>query len=129
MWKPSQTGSSIPNPTPEPQHAAPPAHVPETPARMQAGNADQATLGKGLFIKGEITGSESLYIDGKVEGAINLPGNRVTVGRNGQVGANITAREVVVLGKVKRQRLGHRPRGHSRGRVAARRRGGGAHQH
>jgi cytoskeletal protein CcmA (bactofilin family) len=42
-----------------------------------------------------------LYIDGKVEGAINLPGNRVTVGRNGQVSANISAREVVVLGKVR----------------------------
>jgi cytoskeletal protein CcmA (bactofilin family) len=75
--------------------------VPESPTRAQAATADQATIGKGLFIKGEITGSESLYIDGKVEGAINLPGNRVTVGRNGQVGANITAREVVVLGKVR----------------------------
>ena len=46
-------------------------------------------------------GSESLYVDGKVEGAINLPGNRVTVGRNGQVAANIMAREIVVLGKVR----------------------------
>jgi len=36
-----------------------------------------------------------------VEGTINLPGNRVTVGRNGQVAANILAREVVVLGKVR----------------------------
>ena len=53
------------------------------------------------MIKGEVTGSESLYIDGRVEGTINLPGNRVTVGRNGQVQANINAREVVVLGKVK----------------------------
>ena len=86
---------------PEPPRAAPPAAVPEAPTRMQANSAEQATIGKGLFIKGEITGSESLYIDGKVEGAINLPGNRVTVGRNGQVGANITAREVVVLGKVR----------------------------
>jgi cytoskeletal protein CcmA (bactofilin family) len=101
MWKPSQTGSTMPNQTPEPPHAAPPAHVPESPARVQAASSDQATIGKGLFIKGEITGSESLYIDGKVEGAINLPGNRVTIGRNGQVGANITAREVVVLGKVR----------------------------
>ena len=42
-----------------------------------------------------------MYIDGKMEGAINLPGNRVTVGRDGQVAANITAREVVVLGKVR----------------------------
>ena len=63
--------------------------------------ADQATIGKSLVVKGEVTGSESLYIDGKVEGAINLPGNRVTVGRNGQVSANISAREVVVLGKVR----------------------------
>jgi cytoskeletal protein CcmA (bactofilin family) len=58
-------------------------------------------IGKGLYFKGEITGAESLFIDGKVEGAINLPGNRVTVGRNGQVGANIAAREIVVLGKVR----------------------------
>jgi len=62
---------------------------------------EQATIGKSLVVKGEVTGSESLYIDGKVEGAINLPGNRVTIGRNGQVAANISAREVVVLGKVK----------------------------
>ena len=53
------------------------------------------------MVKGELSGSESLYIDGKVEGAINLPGNRVTVGRNGQVAANIVAREIVVLGKVR----------------------------
>jgi cytoskeletal protein CcmA (bactofilin family) len=62
---------------------------------------EQATIGKSLTIKGEVTGSESLYIDGKVEGSINLSGNRITIGRNGQVNANINAREVVVLGKVK----------------------------
>jgi cytoskeletal protein CcmA (bactofilin family) len=62
---------------------------------------DQAIISKGLFVKGEISGTESVYIDGKVEGTINLPGNRVTIGRNGQVGANITAREIVVLGKVR----------------------------
>jgi cytoskeletal protein CcmA (bactofilin family) len=66
-----------------------------------ASTGDQATIGKGLFIKGEITGSESLFIDGKVEGSINLPGSRVTVGRNGQVAASVSAREVVVLGKVR----------------------------
>ena len=48
-----------------------------------------------------MTGSESLYIDGRVEGSINLSGNRVTVGRNGVVSANINAREIVVLGKVR----------------------------
>jgi cytoskeletal protein CcmA (bactofilin family) len=61
---------------------------------------DQATIGKSLVVKGEVTGSESLYIDGRVEGSINLSGNRVTVGRNGVVHANINAREIVVTGQV-----------------------------
>ncbi len=100
MWKPSQTGSNAPTPTPEPPRPAPPAIVPE-PANRGAAAADQATIGKGLFIKGEISGSESLYVDGKVEGSINLPGNRVTVGRNGNVAASINAREVIILGKVR----------------------------
>jgi cytoskeletal protein CcmA (bactofilin family) len=76
-----------------------PAPAPRTSAVNST--AEQATIGKSLVIKGEVTGSESLYIDGRVEGSINLPGNRVTVGRNGIVSANINAREVVVLGKVK----------------------------
>ena len=59
-----------------------------------------ATIGKSLMIKGEITGSEALYIDGQVEGAINLPGNRVTIGPNGEVKATITALEVIVQGKI-----------------------------
>lgn len=64
-------------------------------------NTEQATIGKSLVFKGELTGYESLYIDGRIEGAINLPGSRVTVGRNGQVQANINAKEVVIMGKVK----------------------------
>ena len=104
MWKPNQTGSLTPAPTPEPSRPAPtPAPAFEAPSRPQAAapTGEQATIGKGLFIKGEITGSESLFIDGKVEGSISIPGNRVTVGRNGQVAANISAREIVVLGKVR----------------------------
>jgi cytoskeletal protein CcmA (bactofilin family) len=61
---------------------------------------DPITSAKGLEVKGEIIGSESLYIDGKVMGTVYLPGSRVTVGRNGQVSADICAREVVVLGAV-----------------------------
>jgi cytoskeletal protein CcmA (bactofilin family) len=101
MWKPSQTGSINPNPVPEPPRAVPPPPPVEAPSRPQPVTGEQATISKGLFIKGDITGSESLFIDGKVEGSVNLPGNRVTVGRNGQVAANITAREIVVLGKVR----------------------------
>ena len=65
-----------------------------------ANGSNGAAIGKSLVIKGEVSGSESLYIDGRVEGSINLPGNRVTVGSNGQVNANVTAREVIVQGKV-----------------------------
>ncbi len=61
---------------------------------------EQATLGRSLVIKGEVSGTESLYIDGRIEGKISLPENRLTIGRNGVVQANVTAREVVVMGKV-----------------------------
>ena len=91
-----------PSPSPEPPRpAAPPAASVEPANRVGTPAGDQAIISKGLFVKGEISGTESLYIDGKVEGSISLPGNRVTIGRNGQVGANVTAREVVVLGKVR----------------------------
>ncbi len=61
---------------------------------------EQATIGRSVVIKGEVSGSESLYIDGKIEGTVNFSEHRVTVGRNGSVAANISAREVVILGKV-----------------------------
>ena len=61
---------------------------------------EQASIGRTLVIKGEISGSETLYIDGRVEGSIHLNDNRVTIGRNGTVAANINAKEVVIMGKV-----------------------------
>jgi cytoskeletal protein CcmA (bactofilin family) len=102
MWKPNQP-SATPA-TPEPVRPTPP--TPGLDPRSAAGagtlpNGEQATIGKSLVVKGEVSGSESLFIDGKVEGSINLPGNRVTVGRNGQVAANVMAREIVVLGKIR----------------------------
>jgi len=59
-----------------------------------------------MVVRGEITSFEALYIDGVVEGEINTPGERVTVGPNGTVVATskapcISAREIVVLGTVK----------------------------
>ena len=78
-----------------------PQQVPEKREEpMKTSVAEQATIGKSLMIKGEVTGSESLYIDGRVEGSITLEGSRVTIGRNAVVSANIKAREIVVLGKV-----------------------------
>ena len=70
------------------------------PAKNVTAPVDQATIGRTLVIKGEISGSEALYIDGRIEGKITMPESRVTVGRNGKVDASIQAREVVVMGKV-----------------------------
>lgn len=60
----------------------------------------QSTIGKTLVIKGEISGSESVLIEGMVEGSITLPNDRVTVGRDGRVSANIAAQDIVVVGEV-----------------------------
>ena len=108
MWKPTNQPMTPGRPG-EPERPAAPAPAPTStvseptpaPRPVATTTADQATIGKSLVIKGEVTGSESLYIDGRVEGSINLSGNRVTVGRNGVVSANINAREIVVLGKVR----------------------------
>jgi len=51
-------------------------------------------------IKGELSCSEDLYIDGQVEGTIDPRGNRLTIGPNGRVKANVIARAVVVEGKL-----------------------------
>jgi len=107
MWKPTNQPQPPARPAePERPTTTPSAPVmatnePAAPRPVTTTTADQATIGKSLVIKGEVTGSESLYIDGRVEGSINLSGNRVTVGRNGVVAANINAREIVVLGKVR----------------------------
>src|SRR6202158_4821063 len=87
--------------SPEPKYspnAAPTnRYVPVKPATSPM---DQANIGRSLVIKGDVTGAESLFIDGRVEGSINFADNRVTIGRNGNVAANIIAKEVVIMGKV-----------------------------
>ncbi len=85
--------------SPEPKYS--PAPTPNyTPVKTANPPLEQATIGRSLIIKGEIRGSESLYIDGRVEGTISLPENRVTIGRNGNVAAHISAKELVIMGKV-----------------------------
>jgi cytoskeletal protein CcmA (bactofilin family) len=102
LGTPSQSASGEPTFSPLPMAATDEAtavHLSSTFPASSTG-VDPATIGRSLQIKGEVIGSESLYIDGKVEGAISLPDSRVTVSRDARVSANITAREVVVFGKV-----------------------------
>src|SRR5579863_5116693 len=63
-------------------------------------SADLAQIGKSVVIKGDLSGSEDLYLDGQVEGSISLKGNSLTVGPNGQVKASVDAKGVVVQGKL-----------------------------
>lgn len=59
-----------------------------------------AHVGKSIVIKGELSGSEDVYVDGQVEGSIQLTGNSLTVGPNGRVRANVQARNVTVGGSL-----------------------------
>jgi len=64
-------------------------------------SSQTSVLGPSVKIKGEIQGHEPLYIEGSLEGRINIPEHRVTVGRHGQVIANISAQSIVVMGSVR----------------------------
>jgi cytoskeletal protein CcmA (bactofilin family) len=59
-----------------------------------------AHIGKSVVIKGELSGSEDLYVDGTVEGTIQLQGNNLVIGPNGHVHADVNAKGVVVHGKM-----------------------------
>jgi cytoskeletal protein CcmA (bactofilin family) len=57
-----------------------------------------ACVSQGIKIKGEVRGSEDLFIDGSIEGTITLENSGVTIGPNGTVKADIVAREVTLRG-------------------------------
>ncbi len=61
---------------------------------------DIAHIGKSVIIRGELSGSEDLFLDGEVEGSIDLKGHALTIGPNGHIKANVQAKEVVVHGRV-----------------------------
>ena len=60
--------------------------------------AEIAHIGRSVVIKGELSGSEDLYVDGQVEGTIELHDNSLTVGPNGQLRADVNAKNVIVHG-------------------------------
>lgn len=59
-----------------------------------------AHIGKSVVIKGEVSGSEDLYVDGSVDGKIELRNHSLTVGPNGNIKADVTAKSVVIQGKL-----------------------------
>jgi cytoskeletal protein CcmA (bactofilin family) len=95
MWKPN-----TPSNFPAADSASPALEL--IPCAV-ASACHQSILGKGLIFTGEITSSESfesLFIEGSVQGSINLPDSRVTVGQDGRVTAGIVAANIVVMGQV-----------------------------
>jgi cytoskeletal protein CcmA (bactofilin family) len=72
----------------------------EAPKAPDTGRGEMTFIGKSVLIKGELSCSEDLYIDGEVEGTVDPKGNRLTIGPNGRVKANVNACAVVVQGKL-----------------------------
>ncbi|HEX4604149.1 MAG TPA: polymer-forming cytoskeletal protein [Candidatus Angelobacter sp.] len=113
MWKarPEDNKPMSMNPSQPAQPVTPPAAVAapsipapashkETPKASDPYRADVGHIGKSVQIKGELTGSEDLYLDGEIEGAIDLRDHSLIIGPNGKIKAGITARDLVVHGKV-----------------------------
>src|SRR5258708_1184474 len=102
MWK-SRDDKPLPITPSQPAFTppAPTVTVKETAARTSDPfRADVAHIGKSVLIKGELSGSEDLYLDGEVEGRIDLREHTVVIGPNGRVRATISARELVLHGRV-----------------------------
>jgi cytoskeletal protein CcmA (bactofilin family) len=74
--------------------------VREAPKEVPLSSNASACISQGIKIKGEVTGSEDLFVDGHVDGKLNLANGSLTVGPNGYVKADVTAREVIVRGKI-----------------------------
>lgn len=89
---------------PEPLNPGPPVQSsPAIPAaaRSARGNPGRtAAIGKSLVLIGTLAGQEDVFIDGTVEGTIELPDSDLTIGPNGNVKANIKARKITVFGRV-----------------------------
>jgi cytoskeletal protein CcmA (bactofilin family) len=97
MWKKSESEESHPQPAPAPQVPLPQA--PRAPV-AQSQSREHAVIGSTITIKGDLSGEEDLLIEGRVEGKVELRRHSVTVGKNGQIKADIYAKNITVEGTV-----------------------------
>jgi len=104
MWNKQQTQPEAAAAPPVPGSPSPASVVAGTPSTPRSatstGTRSSARLGAGLHIKGQLTGTEDLQIDGKVDGPISLDGHQLTVGPTAVLNSEIHAGEVIVFGKV-----------------------------
>jgi len=101
MWKRDEAVKtpqpSTPVPTPVTHHE--PAAPRHEPTRLQE-KEQTVNIGKSVIIKGDLSGSEDLTIEGQVEGKIELRQNVLTIGPNGKIKAQVFAKAVIVQGEV-----------------------------
>ena len=106
MWKRDEAVKPAtpagPGATPAPAvSATEPARTPSTPNEPQRGmERTTVNIGKSVVIKGELSGSEDLTIEGQVDGKIELRQNVLTIGPNGKIKAQVFAKSVIILGEV-----------------------------
>jgi cytoskeletal protein CcmA (bactofilin family) len=101
MWKRDEAVRTPQPAAPAPTPAASTPHEPAPRADVaRAQEKDIVNIGKSVIIKGDLTGSEDLTIEGQVEGKIELRQNILTIGANGKIKAQVFAKTVVVLGEV-----------------------------
>jgi cytoskeletal protein CcmA (bactofilin family) len=101
MWKRKEDEKPIRGATPAPEPAREGIPMSTFSSRpVPAESRVSAVIGKSVSVKGQISSREDLVIDGEVEGSINLPEHRLTVGPSGKVRAGVKAKEIVVLGEV-----------------------------
>jgi cytoskeletal protein CcmA (bactofilin family) len=91
--------------TPAGPSSVPSASISSFPSRevskeIPVSSNASACISQGIKIRGEVTGSEDLFVDGQVDGKLSLTNGSLTVGPNGHVKADVTAREVIVRGRI-----------------------------
>lgn len=100
--KPTQSWSTVP--TAQTASAERPRENDSTTGRdagNQGGVQSMAAIGKSIVFKGELTGEEDLEIEGQVEGNVRLSNNQLTIGPNGRLTAQVVAKSIIVIGRVK----------------------------
>jgi cytoskeletal protein CcmA (bactofilin family) len=100
MWGKQNEGQMIQNQPGQAPAQQPSQQTPASNYRAPAPATGSTVLGKSVRIIGEVSSDDELYLDGDLEGKLNLR-NRLTIGPNSKVNANIRAQEVVVFGTVK----------------------------
>ena len=94
MWEKKRTDLA------DAPQAPPPSYAPPAAARAPEPVRTGATIGKAVRIIGDVHSEEDLFIDGEIQGLLDVKGSKLTIGPNGKAKSDVQAREVVISGQV-----------------------------